>query len=400
MTDTRRRSPIVLACLAAVLLTAAACSSSGGGKPAASPPVTTAAPPASTVSAPSSSPSSAASAVSLKGVCPDPLVIQSNWYPEIDHYADYALIGPDGTMDVKAGTYSGQVAGITVQVRVGGPFVGYQPDTALMYLHKEIFLADERTDDQITASGRQPVVAVMAPLQKSPLGIMYDPAHYNFSTLADVGHSGASVLTALQNTGTDLLTELGYINKSQWSYGWDGSPARFVVAGGKDVAWDFMDQDVYNYENTITQWHKPVKFLLGADFGYAPYEGSFVVTPTTLQTKSACLQKLIPMMQTADVDFLKNPQPLSNMLIKFAAALKSPTVLSTGLNDFEIKFETDHGMFANGPDGTFGSFDPDRVQKYIDALQPVLKTENANAKPGLTAADLVTNKFLDTSIHI
>lgn len=389
MSAKRRRD--ATACLAAALISATACSSSGGSTPGVSRQPTTQAP---TTGAPT------ATTASLKGACPDPLIIQSNWFPEIDHYADYALIGPNGTMDAEKGTYTGQVAGITVQVRVGGPFVGYQPDTALMYLHHEIFIADERTDDQITASGRQPVVAVMAPLQKSPLGIMYDPALYHFKTLADVGRSGARVLTALQNTSTDLLTEKGYINKSQWNYGWDGSPARFVVAGGKDVAWDYMDQDVYNYEHTVSQWHKPVGYLLGSDFGYAAYDGSFVVTPTTLQTHSDCLKKLVPMMQRADVAFLKNPEPLSATLVKFSQELKSPTVLSTGLNDYELQFEKQHGVFASGPDGTFGSFDLNRIQSFLTELQPVLRAENANVKPGLTAVDLATNQFLDKSIHL
>ena len=46
------------------------------------------------------SPSSvAAASVDLSGVCPDPLVIQTDWAPESEYGAVYGLLGDDYTVD-------------------------------------------------------------------------------------------------------------------------------------------------------------------------------------------------------------------------------------------------------------------------------------------------------------
>ena len=46
----------------------------------------------------------AAAATSLAGVCPETIVVQSNWWPEPDHGLFYELIGADGTIDANAAT--------------------------------------------------------------------------------------------------------------------------------------------------------------------------------------------------------------------------------------------------------------------------------------------------------
>ena len=61
--------------------------------------------------------------------CPDPLVIQTDWYPEVDHSEAYALAAPGGTVDKAKGSYTaalidprnGKDTGVKVQVRNGGP---------------------------------------------------------------------------------------------------------------------------------------------------------------------------------------------------------------------------------------------------------------------------------------
>jgi ABC-type glycerol-3-phosphate transport system substrate-binding protein len=69
----RRSTPVVVLALA---LLAAACSSGnggGGGTGATSPP--------------------AAASQTLKGVCPDPVVVQTSWFPETELATPYQLVG-------------------------------------------------------------------------------------------------------------------------------------------------------------------------------------------------------------------------------------------------------------------------------------------------------------------
>jgi hypothetical protein len=45
-----------------------------------------------------------AQSVSLKGVCPSKIVIQTDWFATPERAAAYQLVGPNGTVDAKNGT--------------------------------------------------------------------------------------------------------------------------------------------------------------------------------------------------------------------------------------------------------------------------------------------------------
>jgi hypothetical protein len=57
-------------------------------------------------------------------------------------------------------------------------------------------------------------------------------------------------------------------------------------------------------------------------------------------------------------------------------------------------------LVANSPDGTLGSFDLDRVNKFIEVAAPVFTSTGSKVKDGLTAEDVVTNKYIDPSIKL
>ena len=69
------------------------------------------------------------------GDCPNPLVIQTDWFPEPEHGALYNLTAGEGSIDGESGRFSGPLAAdpsITLEIRAGGPFVGFQQTVALM----------------------------------------------------------------------------------------------------------------------------------------------------------------------------------------------------------------------------------------------------------------------------
>ena len=73
------RSGRLLVVALAVALLAAACSSPTSSGAAAPP--------------------AASASVNLKGVCPDPVVVQTSWYPQSEHGAVYQLVGSGATID-------------------------------------------------------------------------------------------------------------------------------------------------------------------------------------------------------------------------------------------------------------------------------------------------------------
>lgn len=383
----RRRPAAALAIGLAGAALLAACSSSGGGSDA-SPTSTSPVADGSTASATGSS---------LAGVCPSTIKIQTSWYPEAEKGAIYQIVGPDGTIDTNNGSYSGTVDGVTVSVLAGGPYLGNQSTIARMYSDSSILLGEVSTDDAIETAGSHPVVAVVAPMQASPKAVVFDPSVYHFTSIADVGKSGATILKAGEDASSDLLVAGGDISSSQLDYSWDGSPGRFVASGGKDVIIDYATEAPYSLEH-LQQWGKPMSSILLTSGGYTSYENALSVTPQNEQKYSACLQKFVPIMQQAFVDYAKNPTPMNNQMIKYATEAKSPTVLTPASTAFADKVLVDKKILADGTDGVAGSFDTTRVTKLIASMTKVAGKLHVSIKSGLTAADIVTDKYLDTSI--
>ncbi|MEV8238997.1 hypothetical protein AB0O90_02060 [Microbacterium testaceum] len=58
------------------------------------------------------------------------------------------------------------------------------------------------------------------------------------------------------------------------------------------------------------------------------------------------------------------------------------------------------GLAANGGDGTFGSFDAERVAKVQSIVRPILSAKGVSVADGLTPESLATNRFLDASIAL
>ena len=59
------------------------------------------------------------------------------------------------------------------------------------------------------------------------------------------------------------------------------------------------------------------------------------------------------------------------------------------------------GLQANDPaSGVMGQFDMERVQSLIDIAVDIYKAQGATPKDGLTPEDIVTNEFIDPSIHL
>ena len=348
-----------------------------------------------------SSPGSVAPAAAtgtLSSICPSTVKIQSSWYPQPAKGALYQLVGANGAVDTKNGSYSAEVDGVTISVLAGGPFLGNQSVMARMYQDPSILLGEVSTDDAIEVSAKQPVVGVVATLQKSPKAIVFDPATYpDLTSISQVAASGATVLKAGEDGSSDLLVGNGTLTSSQLDYSYDGSPGRFVTAGGKDMLVDYADVATYKYEH-LKQWGKPLKSLLLADAGYTPYENSLSVTPANKAKYGDCLKALVPMVQKAVVSYAANPTPVNEAMEKYAVQAKSPTTLTPEADAYSVDYMKKLGVMGAGSDGVPGSFDTARVDKLVADMAPAIKAQHLTTKNGLSASDLVTNEFLDTSL--
>src|SRR5262249_33288046 len=123
-------------------------------------------------------------ALDLASVCPATVVIQAAWTPEAEHGALYHLLRQTYTLNANATTVSGPLiaegkdTGVKVEVRAGGPAIGFQNAGAPMYADPSIMLAQVATDDEFGLSAKQPVIGVVPPFDIAPYMIMWDPANH------------------------------------------------------------------------------------------------------------------------------------------------------------------------------------------------------------------------------
>ena len=123
---------------------------------------------------------------SLADVCPSPIIVQHDWYPDYTHGPMFQLAGPDGEVDGN-GYYTNEIEpGVTIQLRPGGPAVGFQPPSSLIYQDPSILIGMVSTDNLLGSSANAPVIGVVSPIAVSPIGLMWPADAYDFETVADI----------------------------------------------------------------------------------------------------------------------------------------------------------------------------------------------------------------------
>ncbi|MFB7716557.1 ABC transporter substrate-binding protein [Nocardia sp. NPDC056100] len=336
----------------------------------------------------------------LAGICPATVVIQTDWYATPERAAAYQLVGPNGTVDAKKGAYVGPLGdtGVNVEVRLGGPFLGGQPVPAQMYQDTSITLGMVPTDEQVRAAAKTPLTGVFASLDINPQIIMWDPATYpQIKSWPDVAASGAPILYSEGKPYMDFLVANGYVKKEQLDASYDGTPSRFVAEKGRVMQQGYVSNEPYRWEHDVKGWQKPTASLLIAKSGYEAYPHAWSVRTGELDKLRPCLQKLVPMLQQAQIDYATNPEPTNQALLRISQTIPDGPPISAAGNTDSVKVQLAEKIIGNGPDDTLGNFDTARVDRAIAQIAPILKARSQPVPDGLKASDLVTNEFIDTA---
>jgi hypothetical protein len=381
----RRRLAAVAAVLAVVLLAACTNDSNSNGNSATPGPQ-----------------AASGDALNLKGVCPDPIVFQKDWQPESEHGFLYNLVGKGYKADTNKKKVTGPLVaqgkdtGVKIEIRTGGPAVGFQPVPQVMYTDPSINLGFVATDEAVQFSEKQPTTAVFAQMDISPLSIIWDPATYpQFNIIADVGQSDAKVLYTKGLSYMEFLVGSGILKRSQLDGSYDGSPALFVQSGGKAAFQGFATSEPYLYEHEIKQWGKPLKYSLVNDAGFVTYFSSVSIRAADKAKLAPCLKKLVPILQQSQIDFIANPEPAIAVILDLVQQYKTGWVYSKGLAEYSAKALKQLGMVENGPDGVLGNFDMARVNKIMQIMTPIMAGQKQHVKQGLKAEDIATNEFIN-----
>lgn len=343
----------------------------------------------------------------LSGICPETVTFQTDWNPESEHGFLYQLVGAGYEVDASGLRVTGPLmasgvdTGVKVQVRAGGPAVGFSSPTSLMYSDPDIFLAFAATYSQIQNSGEFPTQSVIAPFNINPQIIMWDPATYpDVKTIADLKATGAKVRYFGGTAYMDYFTSTGILDPAQVDGGYDGTPANFVADGGKSAQQGFATSEPYFYENVLTDWGKPLAYQTIHDAGWTSYAQTLAGKPETIVSSADCLKLLVPIIQQAQVDYVADPSTTNALILDLVGQYNNGWMYDAGQADAAVALALKNGLIANSPDGTLGSFDMQRMDEFLALAIPIFEGLGEKLKPGLTSADLATNQFIDPTIAL
>ena len=340
-------------------------------------------------------------AAGLADVCPSPLVVQTDWFPESEHGAMYELLGDDYVVDVDnkvvraSMVLGGTDLGIEWEVRTGGPAIGFSPVSQHMAVDSGIHLGYASTDQQINHWDVAPLMSVAAPLERNPQMIMWDPETYpDVNSIADLGAQGITINVFGGGTFSEVFVAQGIWSADQVDPSYEGNPSRFVGAGGSIAQQGFASSEVYTYEHVYEEWGKPVAFQLLHDAGFQIYSQTIGVRPGDLEDLRPCLERVVPIIQQASVDFNNDPARANAIIVDAVEKYQDFWVYPPDLADFSVQAQRDFGLIGDGPDSTAGNMVPERIAKVLDDM----RAAGMDIDPGLTADQLFTNEFIDESI--
>lgn len=348
-------------------------------------------------------------AYELAGVCPNPVVIQTDWNPEAEYGATYNLIGNGYNVDTKRGlargplVVDGKHTGVDVEVRLGGPQVKFTPVAELMYRDKGITLGFANTDQVAGFYAKWPTISVVAPMELSPFGFFWDEEENpTWNILADIGQTNAPILYATQvEVQMQFLIGSGIVKQSQVRDTYTGDPSQFIQADGKVVSQGFATAEPWLYEN-VYRYPRKIGFALLSDAGYDAYSQTLAIRSGDKDKLAPCLRRLVPLVQRSIAEYATKPDRTNRLIVDLVQRYNNGWSYPAPLADFSIQQQRLLGITDNGVDGrTVGEFNMERVDRILSILRPIHSgVLNQDLPEDLTAAHLATNEFIDPAIRI
>ena len=333
-------------------------------------------------------------AVDLAAVCPDPLVIQTDWFPEAEHGALYEMVGEGYEVDTEQ---QGRARSARRRRRRTPASTSRSAPAGRRSASSRCPSSSTPTTASTSATPtprvrscgttRRRVLSVVAPLEINPQIIYWDPETYpDVETLADLGEEGVTINIFEGGTFAEVFVAEGIWQADQIDPSYDGSPARFIAEDGAIAQQGFASAEPYTYENVFEEWGKPVAL---PDRSTTPASRStrrrWRSSPTELETLAPCLELFVPIVQQAAIDYINAPDRANAIIIDAVEQYDDFWIYDEGLAEYSVETQKELGFVGNGPDDTLGNMDEERVQGVIDQIRDA----GIEVPEDLAAADLV-----------
>jgi hypothetical protein len=345
--------------------------------------------------------------IDLSKTCPSEVGIQTDWNPQAEHGFVYQMLGEDYDIDNSSLSVSGTLqsngndTGVKLRIYAGGPAIGFEPVISRLYSKPEILLTFMSTDIAIANSKDKPTVAVIAPFNVNPQIIMWDPETYpEVESIPDLKTSNVRVLYFRNVAYMRYLVGAGILNESQVEDSYDGFPEQFITANGTVAQQGFGTNEPYYYENQLDKWLKPVRYQYLHELGWTPYAQTLATTPERKAEFDSCLRLLVPIIQQSQVDYISDPARANTIIVETVSTFSSGTRYDIDQATASTAKQVSDGLVTNSPDGTLGSFDFDRLAKFLEIAVPIFKDRGDSVRDGLIATDIATNEYINPSIAL
>jgi len=333
--------------------------------------------------------------------CPNPIIIQTDWFPEAEYGATYELFGEGNyVVDNENRSVSGTLhdgesdTGIGLEVRTGGPAIGFTPVASHMYTDTDITLGYANTEGQITRFDSAPLLSVVAPLEKNPQMIMWDPKTYpEVESIKDLGVNEITISVFSAEVFSEVFVAQGIWSANQVDPSYDGSPANFIARKGSIAQQGFASAEPYNYRNTYEEWGQDVEYQLLHDAGFPVYSQTLSIRPDDQATLDSCLRSLVPLIQRSVVSYSTDPANTNALIVDVVDSFNSFWVYGDEIAAYSVETQQKLGLIGNGDNNIVGDMDQNRVQIVID-----LMGEAGIGPIGITPADIFTNEYIDENI--
>ncbi len=335
-----------------------------------------------------------------EAICPKNIVVQTDWWPELEHGGTYQLVGTKGTINKATFRYEGAIqpqyaiGGVeTVEIRAGGDAIGTSV-TNVIKTDESITFAYVTLSGAMRVSASSPVVGVAKTLEIDPQVLYWDPTQTKISGPEDLKKSSKTVNHFDGMTYIDWFISQGYMTDAQSNPSYTGAPSDWISQEGDIIQQGFATNEIYKYEN-VYKWKNgapaPVEYALLSDWGFRNYPAMLSVRADKLETLRPCLKLLIPKMQQAWIDYLEEPTPITDLITTINDQYDTFWKTSPELNAAGIKILELNKMAANSSDGTYCSFDNARVTSMAAILRELFIKRGIEVAEDLTS--VVNNEF-------
>lgn len=344
----------------------------------------------------------------VRAGCPPQIQIQTDDLPRVEWGFLYSLLDQDelriGPDSVTAPLLiDGRDSGSRLRIYVGDPDDGVAANVDL-YDDERVLLGAVDTDVAIRDAVRYPTVGVFAPLLRDPRIAYWDSRVYpGVPTVQAMGRQAmpdGSALVPFATTpgdpfidfalGDEILTAEQIVTEPAPTVaGWieaHGIPLQVGDLLTAPYEFDLLDDAAGAFA-----------FQQLDEAGYQRDHGVLSARPEALVHHADCLRVLVPVLQQALADYLDRPERTNELLVE----------LSAEFGDDSYDAEKAAAAFAildgeriagNGPDGTIGDIDLGRVRDLFEEAVPAWRRADVSIPTHVEPDDIVTNRFIDTTI--